>query len=140
MISKLIFAGYTGSKNQVWTWQKIEFVLKLISFRVCNKLPNRHFKNQACLCYNFTITYEIFGQNPNKRSSEYSNLGFSIACTLKIPTSQLSNNESTARNISGQFYFSSQKMLIWWEKYRVRRRAVGRSENSEGGLKQNSCS
>ena len=35
--------------------------------------------------------------------------GFSIYCTLKIPTSQLSNNESTTRNISDQFHFSSQK-------------------------------
>ena len=32
MISKLIFAGYTGSKNQVRTRQKIEFVSKLIFF------------------------------------------------------------------------------------------------------------
>ena len=39
----------------------------------------------------------------------YSNLGFSIACTLKIPTSQLSINESTNRDISVRFYFSSQK-------------------------------
>ena len=47
LISKLIFAGYTGSKNQVWTWKKIEFDSKLIFFLVCNKLPNWHFKNQA---------------------------------------------------------------------------------------------
>ena len=47
MISKLIFAGYTGSKNQVRTRQKIKFVSKSIFFRVCNKLPNWHFKNQA---------------------------------------------------------------------------------------------
>ena len=47
LISKLIFAGYTGNKNQVWTQQKIEFVLKSIFFRVCNKLRNWHFKNQA---------------------------------------------------------------------------------------------
>ena len=47
-ISKLIFAGYTGSKNQVRTRQKIKFVSKSIFFfRVCNKLPNWHFKNQA---------------------------------------------------------------------------------------------
>ena len=43
----MIFAGYTGSKNQVRTWQKIKFVLKLNFFRVCNKLPNWLFKNQA---------------------------------------------------------------------------------------------
>ena len=47
LISKLIFAGYTGSKNQVRTRQKIKFVSKAIFFRVCNKLPNWHFKNQA---------------------------------------------------------------------------------------------
>ena len=47
LISKLIFAGYTGSKNQVRTRQKIEFVSKSIFFQVCNKLPNWHFKNQA---------------------------------------------------------------------------------------------
>ena len=34
--SNLIFAGYTGSKNQVWTRQKIKFVSKSISFRVWN--------------------------------------------------------------------------------------------------------
>ena len=44
---KLIFAGYTSSKNQVRTRQKIKFVSKSIFFRVCNKLPNWHFKNQA---------------------------------------------------------------------------------------------
>ena len=32
LISKLIFAGYTGSKNQVRTRQKIKFVSKLIFF------------------------------------------------------------------------------------------------------------
>ena len=32
MISNLIFAGYTGSKNQVRTRQKIEFVSKSIFF------------------------------------------------------------------------------------------------------------
>ena len=32
LISKLIFAGYTGSKNQVRTRQKIEFVSKSIFF------------------------------------------------------------------------------------------------------------
>ena len=47
MISKLIFAGYTGSKNQVRTRQKIEFVSNSIFFRVCSKLPNWHFTNQA---------------------------------------------------------------------------------------------
>ena len=48
MISKLIFAGYTGSKNQVRTQKKkIKFDSKSIFFRVCNKLPNWHFKNQA---------------------------------------------------------------------------------------------
>ena len=47
LISKLIFAGYNGSKNQVRTRQKIKFVSKSIFFRVCNKLPNWHFKNQA---------------------------------------------------------------------------------------------
>ena len=47
LFSKLIFAGYTGSKNQVRTWQKIKFVSNSIFFRVCNKLPNWHFKNQA---------------------------------------------------------------------------------------------
>ena len=30
LISKLIFAGYTGSKNQVWTRQKIKLVWKSI--------------------------------------------------------------------------------------------------------------
>ena len=47
MISKLIFAGYTGSKNQVRTRKKIKFDSKSIFFWVCNKLPNWHFKNQA---------------------------------------------------------------------------------------------
>ena len=47
MISKLIFAGYTGSKNQVRTRKKIKFDLKSIFFRVCNNLPNWYFKNQA---------------------------------------------------------------------------------------------
>ena len=47
MIPKLIFAGYTGSKNQVRTRKKIKFDLKLIFFRVCFKLPNWHFKNQV---------------------------------------------------------------------------------------------
>ena len=48
LISKLNFAGYTGSKNQVWTRKKIKFDLKSIFFFwVCNKLPNWHFKNQA---------------------------------------------------------------------------------------------
>ena len=78
--------------------------------------------------------YEIFGQNV---CQNYSNLGFSIACTLKIPTSQLSINESTNRDISVRFYFSSQKNVDLVGEVS---RAVGRSENSEGGLKQNSCS
>ena len=47
LISKLIFAGYTGSKNQVRTRKKIKFDSKSIFFQVCNKLPNWHFKNQA---------------------------------------------------------------------------------------------
>ena len=45
--SKLIFAGYTGSKNQVRTRKKIKFDSKSIFFKICNKLPNWHFKNQA---------------------------------------------------------------------------------------------
>ena len=47
MISKLIFAGYTGSKNQVGTKQKIKFVLKSIFFWVCNNLPNWLFKKSS---------------------------------------------------------------------------------------------
>ena len=43
----LIFAGYTGSKNQVRTRKKIKFDSKSIFWRVWNKLPNWHFKNQA---------------------------------------------------------------------------------------------
>ena len=46
-IWNLILAGYSGSKNQVRTLQKIKFVSKSIFFRVYNKLPNWHFKNQA---------------------------------------------------------------------------------------------
>ena len=38
--SNLIFAGYTGSKNQVRTRKKIKFDSKSIFFQVCNKLPN----------------------------------------------------------------------------------------------------
>ena len=34
LISKLIFAGYTGSKNQVRTRKKIKLVLNSIFFRV----------------------------------------------------------------------------------------------------------
>ena len=40
----------------------------------------------------------------NVRQNYCSNLGFSISCTLKVPTSQLSNNESTTRNISDQLF------------------------------------
>ena len=47
LILKLIFAGYTGSKNQVRTRKRINFDSKSIFIRVCNKLPNWHFKNQA---------------------------------------------------------------------------------------------
>ena len=32
LILKLIFAGYTGSKNQVWTWKKIKFDSKSFFF------------------------------------------------------------------------------------------------------------
>ena len=47
LITKLIFVGYTGSKNQVRTRKKIKFDSKSIFFWVCNKLPNWYFKNQA---------------------------------------------------------------------------------------------
>ena len=51
MISKLIFAGYTGSKNQVRTRKKIEFVLKSIfffEFEIEKKSSDtRYFKNQV---------------------------------------------------------------------------------------------
>ena len=45
--SNLIFTACVSCKNQVWTRQKLEFISKWISFRVCNKGPNWHFKNQA---------------------------------------------------------------------------------------------
>ena len=45
--SNLIFTACIACKNQVRTRQKIEFASKTIFFRVCNKLPNWHFKNQA---------------------------------------------------------------------------------------------
>ena len=45
--SNLIFTACVACKNQVWTQQKIEFVSKLIFFRVYNKLPNWYFKNQV---------------------------------------------------------------------------------------------
>ena len=50
MISKLIFAGYTGSKNQVRTQQKIEFVSKSIffEFEIEKKSSDtRYFKIQV---------------------------------------------------------------------------------------------
>ena len=46
----MIFAGYTGSKNQVRTRQKIEFVLKSIffEFEIEKKSSDtRYFKNQV---------------------------------------------------------------------------------------------
>ena len=45
LISKLIFAGYTGSKNQVRTRQKIQIVSKSIFFFLSLKLK----KNQVTL-------------------------------------------------------------------------------------------
>ena len=66
LITKFIFVGYTGSKNQVWTRKKIKFDLKSIFFRVCNKLPNWHFKNQAQIdtarewWYQTALTSEYF--------------------------------------------------------------------------------
>ena len=43
----LIFTACVACKNQVRTRLEFEFVLNSIFFRVCNKLPNWHFKNQA---------------------------------------------------------------------------------------------
>ena len=47
LISKLIFAGYTGSRNQVQTRKKIKLVLNLIFFQVWNKLWNPKFENRV---------------------------------------------------------------------------------------------
>ena len=43
-ILKLIFVGYTGSKNPVWTGKKFQLVLKSIFISVWNKCPNGYFK------------------------------------------------------------------------------------------------
>ena len=76
MISKLIFAGYTGSKNQVWTWKKSSLIRNRFFFLVYNKLPNWHFKNQAqidnayvfilisTLCFIKIWSLKIIGSNP----------------------------------------------------------------------------
>ena len=47
LISKLIFAGYTGSRNQVQTRKKIKLVLNSIFFQVWNKLRNPKFENRV---------------------------------------------------------------------------------------------
>ena len=47
LISKLIFAGYTGSRNQVQTRKKIKLVLNSIFFQVWNKLQNPKFENRV---------------------------------------------------------------------------------------------
>ena len=44
--SHLIFTACVACKNQVRTRKKIEFRNRFF-FRVCNKLPNWHFKNQV---------------------------------------------------------------------------------------------
>ena len=44
--SNLIFTACVACKNQVRTRKKIEFRNRFF-FRVCNKLPNWHFKNQV---------------------------------------------------------------------------------------------
>jgi hypothetical protein len=47
LISKLIFAGYTGSRNQVQNRKKIKLVLNSIFFQVWNKLRNPKFENRV---------------------------------------------------------------------------------------------
>ena len=47
LISKLIFAGCTGSRNQVQTQKKIKLVLNSIFFQVWNKLRNPKFENRV---------------------------------------------------------------------------------------------
>ena len=47
LISKLIFAGYTGSKNQVQTRKKIKLVLNSIFFQVWNNLRNPKLENRV---------------------------------------------------------------------------------------------
>ena len=63
LISELIFAGYTGSKNQVRTQQISSLFRNRFFFQVCNKLPNWLFKNQAQIdtaIVNFWILNPVF--------------------------------------------------------------------------------
>ena len=79
-ILKLIFVGYTGSKNQVRTRKKIKFDLKWFFFQVCNKLPNWHFKNQAqidigSMCQDLTFWF-CFVEEYQFRSTFFDNIKF----------------------------------------------------------------
>ena len=77
--SNLIFVGFTGSKNQVWTGKKFQLVLKSIFISVWNKCPNGYFKkpvqiNRGVVYFAETakLIYGPFGQ-----SSKCSTLDFS---------------------------------------------------------------
>ena len=93
--SKLIFAGYTGSKNQVRTRQKIEFVSNSIFFRVWNwkkiKWHSIFLKSSAnrqgeslqysfCQLHNlnsfFYINYALASSIRATRDTGHSQLGF----------------------------------------------------------------
>ena len=63
--SNLIFVGYTGSKNPVWTGKKFQLVLKSNFISVWNKCPNGYFKkpvqiNRGTVFINHDFLLELF--------------------------------------------------------------------------------
>ena len=65
LISKLIFAGYTGSSNQVQTRKKIKLVLNSIFFQVWNKIRNPKFENRVQRDRALVFSISNFFRNEN---------------------------------------------------------------------------